>query len=75
MAIENQQEQLETAVKAPEKERLFRYVKLSEIEAYREQGWVVAATLGPPHGFYSILMEMTFAQPQAPKAKQERLAL
>ena len=38
-------------------ERIFKYVPLSLIEEYYAQGWFISSLLGPPHGFYSVLME------------------
>lgn len=36
--------------------RLYRYVPFPEITERYGQGWVIASLLGPPHGFYSVLM-------------------
>lgn len=38
--------------------RTFRYVPHAQINDYLAQGWVIVSNLGPPHGFYSVLMEM-----------------
>jgi len=38
--------------------RTFRYVPFSQIAEYEAQGWVVVSQLGPPHGFYAVLMEL-----------------
>lgn len=38
--------------------RTFRYVPHSEVLTYEAQGWVIVSLLGPPHGFYSVLMEL-----------------
>lgn len=37
--------------------RIFRYVPYGLIEEYYAQGWFIVSLLGPPHGFYSVLME------------------
>ncbi len=37
--------------------RVFRYVPRYRVAAYEAAGWIFAGELGPPHGFYSILME------------------
>lgn len=34
------------------------FVPLSQIELYYCQGWFIASLLGPPHGFYAVLMEL-----------------
>ena len=39
--------------------RTFRYVHLSEIELYYDQGWFIVSLLGPPHGLYAVLMEQS----------------
>jgi hypothetical protein len=36
----------------------FRYVVHSRIDEYKASGWKVASELGPPHGFYAVLMEL-----------------
>jgi hypothetical protein len=38
-------------------ERIFRYVRHCDIERRLSDGWFVSADLGPPHCFYSVLME------------------
>jgi len=35
---------------------IYRYVRWHYFEAYLSQGWELAATLGPTHGFWSCLM-------------------
>lgn len=35
----------------------FRYVRHAERADYEALGWVFSASLGLPHGLYSILME------------------
>lgn len=37
--------------------KTFKYVPISEITERYGQGWIIASILGPPHGFYSVLME------------------
>lgn len=37
--------------------RIFAYVPFRLVEEYYGQGWFIASLLGPPHGFYSVLME------------------
>lgn len=38
--------------------RTFRYVHFSQILEYEAQGWAIVSLLGPPHGFYVVLMEL-----------------
>lgn len=35
---------------------LFRYVRLSDVEAFHRRGWMCVADLGPTHGRWSVLM-------------------
>ena len=35
---------------------LFKYVIHSKVEEYHQQGWMIVADLGQPHGYYSVLM-------------------
>jgi hypothetical protein len=37
--------------------RVYKYVPLHLIEEYYEQGWFIASLLGPPHCFYSVIMQ------------------
>lgn len=37
--------------------RILKYVPLYLIEEYYGQGWFIASLIGPPHGFYAVLME------------------
>lgn len=37
--------------------RVFRYVPHSQIAEYEAQGWTLVSLIGPPHGFYSVLMQ------------------
>lgn len=46
-------------------ERIFRYVPHSQVAERLEEGWTIAADLGPPHCFYAVLMEA----PKKPKNK------
>ena len=39
--------------------RWFRYVRHEDRTAYEAQGWIFAADLGPVHGFYAVLMEVS----------------
>jgi len=39
--------------------RWFRYVRHKERACFEAQGWVFAADLGPVHGCWSVLMELT----------------
>lgn len=47
--------------------RTFRYVPLSQVPEYEAQGWVIVSLLGPPHGFYAVLMEMQEATQNQPE--------
>lgn len=38
--------------------RIFKYVPLTEITERYGQGWFIASIIGPPHGFYAVLMEL-----------------
>lgn len=38
--------------------RLFKYVPLTEITERYGQGWIIVSIIGPPHGFYAVLMEL-----------------
>lgn len=38
-------------------ERVFAYVTHSAVQLYAANGWEFSANLGPPHCFYSVLME------------------
>ena len=38
-------------------DRIFKYVRHEDRDAYERDGWVFAADLGPTHGFYAVLME------------------
>ena len=35
----------------------YRYVRYEDIPVYEAKGWVVDATLGLPHGAFSVLMK------------------
>ena len=39
--------------------RWFKYVTYDSISDYEARGWRVSSNLGPPHGHYAILMELT----------------
>lgn len=39
--------------------RIFAYVPFCEITERYGQGWHIVSLLGPPHGFYSVLMELS----------------
>lgn len=41
---------------------IFKYVPLTEITERYGQGWHIASILGPPHGFYAVLMELELHQ-------------
>lgn len=36
-----------------------RYVRHSDIPAYKAKGWVLVADLGLPHAHYAVLMKWT----------------
>lgn len=38
-------------------ERVFYYVRHCDVAERLKEGWTIAADLGPPHCFYSVLME------------------
>jgi hypothetical protein len=38
--------------------RILKYVPFPEITERYGQGWFIASLLGPPHGFYAVLMEL-----------------
>lgn len=39
------------------KTKIYWYVPLSQVAERLEQGWTIVSELGPPHCFYSVLME------------------
>lgn len=38
--------------------RILKYVPLSQIELHYCQGWFIVSLLGPPHGYYAVMMEL-----------------
>jgi hypothetical protein len=38
--------------------KILKYVPLHLVNEYYGQGWYIVSLLGPPHGFYSVLMEL-----------------
>ena len=38
------------------REGLYRYVRHTKVDEYHKKGWMIVATLGSTHGYWSVLM-------------------